>query len=736
MAWIAHYDQDGNAQSVREHSEQTARLSAESAIEPLRDICYLIGLLHDVGKYSPMFQRRLTDKSVTYEHSIAGAKAVEELNSLHIPKPLQHLMQLCIIGHHTGIPDSGLPSDNETSPTLRGRLKRPAGDYAAYKTDLTIPDYPSSAFKDFKSYIQKDCATREEVLEKFAFLVRYCFSCLTDADSIDTAIASGEPARRTMISDFDACSDKLEAYRTRFRAVTPIQKARAELQDQALRNLDSDSEIYLMNMPTGSGKTIAGIRCAFRLAKAHGLQRIIYVIPYNSIIDQTVKTFETIFGDSAQILRHQSSFSYEDDARFSEDEALLARQNAENWDAQIIVTTAVQFFESLYANRRRGLRKVHNMARSVLVFDEAHLLPREYLQPCLRSISFLTKFMHSRALFLTATMPDYQRLIHSFSLQSSSVRELITDRSAFGKFAKCRYYNVGKISDEALIERASASPACLIVVNSKKGARQLYEKCIGTRFHLSTYMIGRHREAAIEKIHQALNRLYLDYPDLTNAPDDRHIIVISTSLIEAGVDLDFADAYRELAGLDSILQTGGRCNREGLRATGSVGVFERADGNPIKRMDQVFTQGIMQDFADISAPDAIEAYYDRYLFSSAVQDEICSKSMKNLCSCEKPMFIKYREYSEKFHLIDDANSRSIIVPCDETSRDLYQFACVTGRADHRRMQPYCCTVSPWEYEQLLQQGVLREIDGASFLTSDQYYNDELGILFQTPDTIL
>ena len=208
MAWIAHYDQDGNVQTVREHSEQTARLSAESAIEPLRDICYLIGLLHDVGKCSPMFQKRLTDKSITFEHSIAGAKAVEELNSLHIPKPLQHLMQLCIIGHHTGIPDSGLPSDNETSPTLRGRLKRPAGDYAAYKTDLTIPDYPSSAFKDFKSYIQKDCATREEVLEKFAFLVRYCFSCLTDADSIDTAIASGEPARRAMISDFDACSDK------------------------------------------------------------------------------------------------------------------------------------------------------------------------------------------------------------------------------------------------------------------------------------------------------------------------------------------------------------------------------------------------------------------------------------------------------------------------------------------------------------------------------------------------
>ena len=733
MAWVAHFDQEGNAQSVREHSEQTARLSAQYAIDPLKSVCYLIGLMHDIGKYAPEFQRRLHDRSIAYEHSLAGAQAVEKLDREGMTKAVQNLMQLCIIGHHTGIPDNGLRSDNESAPTLHGRLRRTAGDCAAYQTDLTFPE---EALPDLASIAREGCATNEEMVEKYAFLVRYCFSCLTDADSIDTARACGEPERRTMTADFDACREKLEAHRARFVAETPIQKARSGLQDQALRHLQGDAEIYLMNMPTGSGKTLAGMRCALQLARERGLERIIYVIPYNSIIDQTIRTFEEVFGDSAQILRHQSSFSYEDDPRFTEDEALLARQSTENWDAQIIVTTAVQFFESLYANRRRGLRKVHNMARSVLVFDEAHLLPREYLQPCLRAISFLTRFMGSRALFLTATMPDYQRLIHTFALQSSAVKELITDRSAFGLFAKCRYKYMGRLSDEALIAQASASPACLIVTNSKKGARELFQLCHGTHFHLSTYMTGKDREATIAAIKAALAQLERDYPGLKNVPEERRIVVVSTSLIEAGVDLDFADAYRELAGLDSILQTGGRCNREGRRPTGVVGVFEREGANPIQRMDQEFTRGILNEFEDISSPEAIEAYYDRYLFSAAVQDDICSKSLRKLCGCERPFNIPYRTYSEKFHLIDDANTVSIVVPCDELSRALYGAACDSDRVDHRKVQPYCCSVSRWEFDDLVGQGVIRVIDGVAFLTHEQYYSRELGIRFEIPDPIL
>ena len=234
MKWIAHFDKDGTPQTVREHSEQTARLSAQNAIAPLEDICYLLGLMHDIGKYSPAFQRRLTDKSITYEHSLAGAKAVEELDKAKWPDVARHLMQLCIIGHHTGIPDCGLKEDAETETTLRGRLKRSAGDYSAYKTELSIPDL---GFPEFKTYLQTGCATGEETVEKFAFLVRYCFSCLTDADSIDTARASGEPERRTMASDFSACGEKLEAYRAQFVATTLVQKARGALQEQALQNL-------------------------------------------------------------------------------------------------------------------------------------------------------------------------------------------------------------------------------------------------------------------------------------------------------------------------------------------------------------------------------------------------------------------------------------------------------------------------------------------------------------------
>jgi CRISPR-associated endonuclease/helicase Cas3 len=334
-------------------------------------------------------------------------------------------------------------------------------------------------------------------------------------------------------SDFAECQAKLERQLGAFVAETPLQKARAGLQAQAFANIEQDGEIYLMNMPTGSGKTLAGMECALRRA-AKGKKRIIYVIPYHSIIDQTVDVFEKLFGESAQILRHQSSFSYEDMEDINEDYRRSAIYACENWDAQIIITTAVQFFESLYGNKRGRLRKVHNMADSVIVFDEAHLMPIEYLQPCLSGIAFITRFLHSEAIFLTATMPDFPDLIARYALEDSKIVDLVPDRSDFKYFKKARYCNLGGISAEALVGMAQQNASALIVVNSRKAASQIYELCPGECYHLSTYMTGVDRARTIGRIRERLALLQQDFPDM-EVPPERRIIVVSTSLIEAGL---------------------------------------------------------------------------------------------------------------------------------------------------------------------------------------------------------
>lgn len=195
-----------------------------------------------------------------------------------------------------------------------------------------------------------------------------------------------------------------------------------------------NAEIYLLNMPTGSGKTLASVKIALERAIASGKKRIIYIIPYNSIIDQTANVFDELFQGTAQILRHQSTFSYEDDENISEDYREAAKCAAENWNAPFIITTAVQFFESVYANRRGKLRKMHNMADSVLIFDEAHLMPQNYLQPCLQAVAYITRYLKSEAVFLTATMPDFVKLLQQYALPDSKVENLIQDTSLFIEF--------------------------------------------------------------------------------------------------------------------------------------------------------------------------------------------------------------------------------------------------------------------------------------------------------------
>lgn len=726
--YIAHINESTKAtQSVKIHSENTASLGKNFAVPELKDTVYIMGLLHDIGKYQQSFVHRIHGASISVEHSTCGALVAKEKYC----QPLGLLMQYCITGHHSGLPDGGNANDTPDSDvsTLSGRLKREVEDYSAYKEELQIPEIDQNAFMNF---LISDCNNdMGELVEKFAFIARYCFSCLTDADSLDTAEFCGGPLNRSLKTNFEKSLEQVNQHLSSFRCKTTLQKTRALLQKQVFEKTAVNSELYLMNMPTGSGKTLCSIKFALERAIRSGKKRIIYVIPYNSIIDQTAETFEQILGEDAQILRHQSTFSYDDREDYSEDYRQTAKLAAENWDAQLIITTAVQFFESIYANKRGKLRKLHNMADSVLIFDEAHLMPQDYLQPCLKAIGYITRYLNSEAVFLTATMPDFRTLIGEYGLTNSRIVDLIDDTTMFPVFQKCAYLDAGQLNDEALLHKSRQSPSSLIVVNKRATAVRLYRLCGGKKYHLSTYMTAYDRKRVIDEIKTELVKLESNYPDMCEVPEDQKITVISTSLIEAGVDLDFYTVFREISGLDSILQAGGRCNREGKRASANVLVFRLESEQGKMSMDERpgLTKGLMTEYQDISAPDCIRTYYERLFYVKS--EQMKQNALGNFCSSIHS--IPFREYAERFELID-TRTISVVAVRDDSSRELVEQLKNTGYGNARKLQKYTFSVYLYEFNDLMQQHVVKDYgSGIYCLTNPDYYDEETGVIFEAKD---
>lgn len=730
--YIAHRNEiSGAVQTVKEHCENTAALCRNFSIPELKDFMYAVGLLHDVGKFQASFVKRINGANIKVEHSTCGALAAKEKYTMPVPMAL--MMEYCIAGHHSGIPDGGFPNDDIDKSTLCGRLKRDYEDFSEYKNELALPELNGL---EWLKYLFRDCDNKmENVIDKFAFLTRYVFSCLVDADSIDTAVFCKErelPGK--LNADFSSCLQNIDDKLNSFICKTELQKARTILQNQAFQNINQDAEIYLLNMPTGSGKTLASAKIALERALSKEKKRIIYVIPYNSIIEQTADVLEEIFGGNLEILRHQSTFSYEDEENGSEDYREAAKTAAENWDAPFIITTAVQFFESVYANKRGKLRKVHNMADSILVFDEAHLMPQDYLQPCLQAVAYITRYLHSEAVFLTATMPDFEKLMKEYALPDSKIVKLIKDTSMFTKFQKCRYSYIGEISSSELLSKCREYPSSLIVVNKKATARELYQECGGKRYHLSTYMTSYDRKRILKEIRRELKQLEADYPEYKDVPEDRRITIISTSLIEAGVDLDVYTVFRERSGLDSILQAGGRCNREGKRKMADVFVFDLAEETRQAALDEKanLTKGLLKKYDDVSAVKCIEEYYSRLYFMKA--DDIQKNTMHQACS--DLASIPFKEYAEKFELID-SRQVSLVVPCDAQSEQLVEMMKYTKAGNARKLQNYTCSVRQKELEDLIRQHAADDYGtGIYYLTNKDYYDEYTGVLFEASDYFL
>lgn len=689
-------------QTIREHSENVAKLCVEFSRAWCREeYAYNLGLLHDVGKYQSDFQRRIRNEAIQVEHAFCGAI---ESNRYRL-----FGLDYCISGHHSGLPDVGTRADTAEDATLLGKLKRKAQEYSAYREELALKTVGGAPFL-FE--LSKD---RLQAQKQLAFAIRMLFSALVDADYTDTETYCTGKAREGINADLLACKEKIYERLNAIPTDTAVRKARRNLLQQALSHKEENADVYLMNMPTGSGKTLSSMAFALEKAVSLGKKRIIYVIPYTSIIEQNAQVFKDLFGEDV-VLEHHCNFDFDKIADVNTRKKLIAA--AENWDAPIVVTTNVQFFQSIYGNKPSQMRKLHNIADSVIVFDEVHMFPALFYQPCLEAVKHLVKDYGCKALFLTATMPDFERWLKEFGCNGLTTCELIQDKSDFPVFERCDVEDIGAVSREKIAELANNDGATLIVVNTRKSARDLYETLSGEKYHLSTYMTKRDRNRVIHQVKEALR-------------SGRNITLVSTSLIEAGVDLDFKNVFRERAGLDNILQASGRCNREGLRekATCKTIVFDFADAeNGASRVDNLsvkryICREVMEQFG--TGIEGVEEYFNK-LFT------YCKTGMSayDFKTAITSLGFQFQSYAEKFKLIDEDSVAVVIeYPDDRTEREIIQACTSEPKKAKRQLQQYAVSLRRYEMDKLMEQGVLVERDGIWFLENFRYYDVETGIKF-------
>lgn len=718
-------------QLLAEHLLSVGRNAADkAAIFDGHVLAETSGLLHDLGKYSRAFQKRLAGDIHKVDHATWGARIARDRYGA-----LGTLLAYGIAGHHAGLANGNL---GEARTSLRERLSE---EYRDHNLPALLPDWETEIALPPRLELPAGFTPlKSRVGFQLSLLARMIFSCLVDADFIDTdnfyRRVDGAASRPENAGPaLSTLRERLDAYIATLPREGGINPLRAEILSHVRAQAPSERGLFTLTVPTGGGKTLASLAFALDHALAHGLRRVIYVIPFTSIIEQTAAVFRVAFGDLGQeaVLEHHSAFF--DDPKSAPQSREKRRLAMENWDAPVVVTTAVQFFESLFADRPSRCRKLHNIAGSVVILDEAQTLPLSLLRPCVQLIDELALNYRASLVLCTATQPALRKE-DGFPDGLEQVRELAPDpKRLYERLRRVVVRHAGTLDDAALAGQLRAHEQVLCIVNNRRHARALFDSIADQpgACHLTTLMHARHRSAVLDDVRSRLR---------TGQP----CRLVSTSLIEAGVDVSFPVVLRAEAGLDSIAQAAGRCNRNGERPAqdSQVLVFASPDWTPPSELAQfadAFRATERQYRDDLLSLEAVRAYFREIywrkdgkigggvlaLFKGAGIDnlplETLAARFRLIETAMRPVIVPYDPFSDTYGAEDRV--------AQEALRELEYVEYASAAA--RRLQPFLVQIPESAYQALWRahaiQPVAPERHGDQFvrLINPRLYDGRFGL---------
>ena len=792
--FIAHRRKcDNKDQTVQEHLIEVSLLCRQSAKKiGVPNAGELLGLLHDFGKYSQQFQIYLQsatgmlnpDVDDEYmdakafkgkiDHSTAGAQWVwQRFKRYDVQgKLVGQILAVCLASHHGGLIDCLKPGgENGFSDRInKDQGKTHLQECLENVDDAVLSKLDDLATDKFLREFWNRCVclyapekeNESEIIKQFrlGFLLRFLFSCLIDADRINSADFENQGNvrfRPKLPVDWQIAIDRLEAKLSNLPVRNEIDTARREISDQCKKRAESSQGIYTLTVPTGGGKTFASMRYALHHAKKHKLDHIIYIIPYTSIIEQNAgeirKVLERVGDELPWVLEHHSNLE-------PETQTWHSKLVTENWGAPIIFTTMVQFLEVLFGGGTRGARRMHNIANSVLIFDEIQNLPVNCVHLFCNAIQFFVDHARSTTLLCTATQPlldDLKFGKDKGQLTLSEDHELVDDMTnIFEQFKRVEIKNLVSQKGwteqelcELTVTQLKEKGNCLVIVNTKKWARKLYDVCLNSvdedsLFHLSTSLCPAHRKKIFNTIKQRLD-------------DKLPVLCISTQLIEAGVDVDFNSVIRFLAGLDSIAQAAGRCNRNGNLDMAQVYVVNPQD-EPIDMLHdikegrekalRIFSE---KDETELLDPEVMSLYFSYYFYERAnimayplteqqagrrdTLLSLLSNNGRNIGQVEKAIKLQqsFKTAGKAFQAIDSP-TQAVIVPYGDKGKEIIAGLCADfepARAYQllKDAQKYSVNVFPNIWRQLQKAGAVRPVQEGEeiYYLDERYYSKDFGL---------
>ncbi len=713
---LAHIAEDGRRHGLCAHLRETAgRATAFAESFSSADWAWNAGLLHDLGKADVLFQAYIRRENgmddPEYEgigrnrvnHSSAGAAFAEgQFNQANMP--VGRALSYIAAGHHAGLPD--WYSADTGNAALQNRLIEGRANLERILPAAKKLSYKLRAITKPPLFVKP---------ANFHLWVRMLYSCLVDADFLDTeAFMNAEQGQaRAGFKPLIELKDAFDNYmlnKTEKAPQTSLNIIRQEILAACRSAAYQAPGLFSLAVPTGGGKTLSSMAFALDHAIRYGKQRIIYAIPYTSIIEQTAEIFSDIFG-AENIVEHHSNLDPERETQRS----CLA---SENWDAPIIVTTNVQFFESLFAYRSSRCRKLHNIVNSIVILDEAQILRPELLMPCTDTLNVLTRHYGVTIVLSTATQPALPGI--------DAPREIMANPAELYKKLKRTEILSPKSFEkpdewEILALELRRHQQVLCVVNSRHDCYDLFRLMPEGTIHLSALMCGKHRTEVIKEIKQRLS-------------NGDSIRVISTQLIEAGVDIDFPVVYRALAGLDSIAQAAGRCNREGkLNAEGQLGqvhIFVPPKPAPrglLHKGESTTKELLLLPEFDMQKPESYTRYFS--CFYAKVNDT-GTRFMEWLTPDDShTLAVHFRTAAQNFRFIDDQAQQSVIVRYKDSEKLINTLKQIgPNRALMRKLQRYIVTLPARMATRMLEDGRLEEIvPGIVVQSSLKIYDNSVGL---------